>query len=227
MINLQRSGAIAAFGCAAAFLIGFWLYFTLLIPAEYGSSRVDSLKHAAFLVEHRTTLYAWNLIIYVVFGFLQALVSLALYERMKAGAAALMQSATTCGLIWATLVIASGMVANIGAGVVVGLYDRDPAQAAAVWLTIATVVSGLGGGNEIVGGMWLLLVSVTALRTRGLPRWIGYFGAVVSMTGLATTVPPLKELGSIFGLGLIVWYVWLGCVLLITERRRAGEPTAS
>jgi hypothetical protein len=203
---------------AATFVAGFALYFTLLIPARYGSLNVDPAKHAAFLVDNRATMYAWNLIIYVVFGVLLVVLALALYERLKAGSPALMRSATAFGLIWATLVIASGMVANIGTGVVVDLYGKDPAQAALVWLTLSFVVNGLGGGNEIVGGLWLLLVSLAGLRANGLPRALSYFGAAISVAGLLTTVPPMKELGAAFGLGLIAWFVWVGLVLLRTRQ---------
>lgn len=102
------------------------------------------------------------------------------------------------------------MVANIGAAVVAEIYRQSPAQAASVWLSLMFVVNGLGGGNEIVGGLWLLLLSLAMLRSRQLRRALGYLGVVVSVAGLLTTVPPLKELGSVFGLGLILWFAWLG-----------------
>lgn len=218
MNNLQKYGGMSAMAAAATFVAGFWLYFTLLIPAQYGSFKVAPLKHAAFLVEHRTTMYAWNLIIYVVFGILMVILALALYERLKTGAPALMRTATAFALIWATLVIASGMVANIGTDIIVQLYDKDPALAASFWLSLMLVVNGLGGGNEIVGGIWLLLVSLAALRSHGLPKAMSYFGVVISVAGLLTTIPPLKELGSVFGLGLIAWFAWVGVQLLRNGR---------
>jgi len=214
MNKLQKLGGLSALAAAATFVIGFALYFTLLIPARYGSLKVDAVKHAAFLVEHRDTMVAWNLVIYVAFGVLLVVLALALYERLKAGAPDLMRTATAFGLIWATLVIASGMIANIGTGVIVELYGKDPAQAALVWLSMAFVVNGLGGGNEIVGGLWLLLVSLAGRKTKGLPTSLAWFGIAISMAGLLTTVPPLKELGSVFGIGLIAWFVWAGIVLL-------------
>ena len=61
------------------------------------------------------------------------------------------------------------MLANIGMGAVVDLYGRDPAQAATLWRAMSTVEEGLGGGNELAGGLWILLASWAALRTRGLP----------------------------------------------------------
>ena len=216
--KLQKLGGISSLAAAATFVVGFWLYFTLLIPAQYGSLKIDAVKHAAFLVDHRSIMYAWNLIIYVVFGILLVVLALALYERLKTGAAALMQAATVFGLIWATLVIAAGMVANIGAGVVVELYGKDPVQAASVWLALMFVINGLGGGNEIVGGLWLLLVSAAGLRSDKVPKSLSYVGLVIGATGLLTTIPPLKELGSAFGLGLIAWFVWMGIVLLRTPK---------
>lgn len=76
------------------------------------------------------------------------------------------------------------------------------------------VISGLGGGNEIVGGCWVLLVSIAGLRHRVLPRWLNIAGLVVSLAGIVTAFPPLKEVGALFGLGSILWFVAVGVVLL-------------
>ena len=214
MHNMQKTGGIASLLCATTFIIGFVVFFTLLMPARYGSLAIDSLQHVTFLAENKALMYAWNLIIYVAFGGLLVVLAQALHERLKAGSPAVMQLATSFGLIWAGLVIASGMVANIGTAVVLGVHGKDPAQAASVWLSLSFVVNGLGGGNEIVGGLWLLLISWAGLRTGGLPRVMNYFGIVVSVSGLTTVVPALTELGSIFGLGIIVWFVWLGIFML-------------
>lgn len=211
---MQKAGGIASLICATTFVIGFVVFFTLLIPARYGSLSVDPLQHVAFLAEHKSLMYAWNLIIYVAFGGLLVVLSQALNNRLKADSPALAPIATSFGLIWAGLVIASGMVANIGTAVVLGVHAKDPAQAAAVWLSLSFVVNGLGGGNEIVGGLWVLLISWAGLRAGGLPRALNYFGIVVSVAGLVTVVPALSELGSIFGLGIIVWFIWLGTIML-------------
>lgn len=212
--DVQRIGGIAALIEAATFIVGFVLLLTVLEPADYGATNVDPQEHAAFLVDNQAVMYAWNLIIYVIFGIFLVVLSLALHERLKAAAPAIAQAATAFGLIWAGLVIASGMVANVGAGVVVDLYGQDPAQAGSVWLTLDFVVNGLGGGNEIVGGLWVLLVSWAAMRQVGLPPALNYLGMVAGVAGLVTAIPALEVLGAVFGLGLIVWFVWLGIVML-------------
>jgi hypothetical protein len=161
----------------------------------------------------------------VVFGVFLVVLALALYERLKAGSPAFTQIAATFGIIWAGLVIASGMVANVGTGVVVELYSTDPAQAGSAWLALDVMIRGLGGGNEIVGGLWVLLVSWAALQGGGLPRGLNYFGIVISVAGILTVVPALaalEVLGAVFGLGLIVWFVWLGFVMLHGSQNAAA-----
>ncbi len=90
----------------------------------------------------------------------------------------------------------------------------DPSQAATVWLAISSVLEGLVGRIEIIGGIWILLVSWTALRAGELPRALNYLGVVIGVAGILTAVPALDVLGAVFGLALIVWFLWLGIVLV-------------
>ena len=212
MKNLQKIGGIAALYEATAFLfamVGF-----LLVLDTLGV--VDPVQKVALLVDNYAFLYILYLIAYVIWGLVMVVLALALYERLKAGSPAMMQIATAIGLIWACVVIASGMVTNIGMATVIDLYGTDPAQAVTVWLAIESVADGLGGaGGEILGSTWILLVSWVALRGGGLPRALNYFGMAISLAGILSVVPALfGVLGIIFGLGKIVWYIWLGIVML-------------
>ena len=210
MNDFQKIGGVAALIEAATYVVGFGLYFTLLDSSGY----VGPVQYVAFLVDNQAIMHIGNLFIYVVFSVFLVVLALALYERLKAGSPAMVQTATAFGLIWAGLVIASGMVFNIGMGTVVDLYGKDPAQAASVWLAIGSVQDGLGGGNEIVGGLWVLLVSWAALRAGGLPRALNYLGVVIGVAGILTVVPAFDVLTAVFGLGQIMWFVWLGIVML-------------
>ena len=97
---------------------------------------------------------------------------------------------------------------------VVDLYGTDPDQAGTVWLAIDSVFGGLGGGNEILGGIWMLLISWAALRAKGLPRALNYLGVVVGVAGVLSAFPGLRDAGMVFGVTQIVWFVWLGIVML-------------
>jgi hypothetical protein len=134
--------------------------------------------------------------------------------------------AAAFGLIWAGLVIASGMVHNAGLGTIVDLYRQDPAQAAMVWLAIDSVSLGLGGEVEIVGGLWILLVSWAALRAGELPRALNYLGVAIGVVGILSAVPGLQLLNGVFGLSQIVWFVWLGIVML-RSRSSAAQKTGA
>lgn len=212
--SLQKSGGLAAFGCMIAYIVGFLVYLTLLESAQYGSSAVPATQHVAFLVEHQTLLYAWNLIIYVASGVFLAVLTPALHDRLKLHAPALSQTAAVFGLIWSGLVIASGMVANIGTSMIVKLQATNLDQAAILWRSHALMINGLGGGNEIVGGLWIFLSSLAAKQTGQFSKGFNILGLIVGAAGLVTVIPPLSEVGSIFGLGSIIWFGWLGTLLL-------------
>jgi hypothetical protein len=166
-------------------------------------------------IEKQTVIFATNLLMYVFFGFALIVLSLALFDRMKSGAPALMQVATVIGIIWAGSLIASGMAANAGLATIVALYAKEPTQAALTSQAIEAITNGLGNANgEILGGPLTLLVSLAALRTGGLPKGLSILGVLVGAVGIITIIPALNALVAVFGLGQIIWFVWLGIVLL-------------
>jgi hypothetical protein len=69
-----------------------------------------------------------------------------------------------------------------------------------------------------VGGLWVLLVGIVTVRTGALPRALGILGIATGAAGIATAIPILEAAGAVFGLGLIAWFVWLGTVLVRTDR---------
>ena len=225
MKTLQKSGGLAALYLAVAYLIGLVLFIVVL---NYPSI-TDPAQKVALLVEKPMVVFSTNLIMYVFFGVFLIVLSLTLYDRLKSGSPAIMQVATVIGIIWAGSLIASGMVANAGIGLVVGLYAQDPAQAAVTWQGIEIVANGLGNGNgEILGGLWALLVSLAALRAGGLPRGLNILGLLVGAVGIVSLVPGLTDmLAGVFGLGQIVWFVWLGIVLLRSSPARTKATAKS
>jgi len=216
MKNLQKMGGIAALYAGAAYVVGM-LGFGLIVgwPDDPG-------QQMAVLVNSQVSLHILYLIVYQVWAIFLVVLALALYERLKAGSPAMMQTATVIGMIWATVVIASGMIWNIGMDSVIDLYGQDPVQAATVWLTIESVCNGIGGGNEILGGIWILLISWAAWRAGGLPKALNCLGLAIAVTGILSALPGLGEVGLVFGLVQIVWFVWLGIVMLRSSRSAAA-----
>ena len=229
MDGLQKMGGVAALVMAATWVVAFAVLLGVLMPAGYFDQAVSGVERARIIADNQALASISYLIPYVAWGILLVVLALALHDRLKAGMPAVAQIATAIGLIWAGLVIASGLVATLGIRVVGELYGTDAAQAGALWAPVETVAGGLGGeAGEIMGGVWLLLIGWAALRARELPRALSVLGIVLGVAGILTVVPPLEPASSLYGLGLIVWFVWLGIVLLRTSpglesRQVAGD----
>jgi len=89
-------------------------------------------------------------------------------------------------------------------------------------LTINSVLGGLAGSNEFIGGIWILLLSWAALREGEISRALNYLGVAVGAAGVISIVPAVSELFIyIFALGQIVWFIWLGIAML-----RSSESTS-
>ncbi len=221
MKALQKSGGFAALYLAAAYLVGMVLF---LVVLNYPGI-IDPAQKVALLVEKQAVIFSTNLLMYVFFGVFLVVLALALRDRLKAEAPALMQVATALGIIWAGALIASGMVSNAGIAPSVSLYASSPAQAALTWQAFEFVASGLGNGNgEILGGLFTLLVSVAALRSGGLAKALNILGLLVGAVGIVSILPALNGLTGLFGLGQMIWFVWLGIVLLRGSAK--AEPAA-
>jgi len=216
MNNLQKMGGIAALIGAATNLLAIGVFLTLLAPKGYGFEDLDPGRTVAFFADNQALMSLWYQIQFLVFGVCLIFLSLALYERLKAGSPALAQAVTTFGLIWAVLVIVIGTLSINNLSTVVKLYGENPAQAATVWLTLKSVETGLGGGvgETIVNALWFLLLSWAALRAREFPRVLNYLGVVIGVVGILSVVLASVDLMSVYGLGLIIWFVWLGIAML-------------
>lgn len=212
MFNLQKAGGIAALFEAIAYIVGFGFMATLLNPGN--TEGWSAAQKLAFVLEKKALFQAWTLFIYVAFGIALVVLTVALHERLKDRAHDLMRIATPFGLIWAGLVIASGMVASVGLEAVATIHARDVAQATSTWVTIDAIQNGLGGGVEIVGGVWVLLISAASFRSAAFPQVLGYLGIVVGLAGVLTVVPMLKDLAMVFGISQILWFAWIGIVML-------------
>jgi hypothetical protein len=219
MKTLQKFGGFAALYLAAAYLIGMTLFLAVLDTPGI----TDPAQKVALLVDKQGIIFSTNLLMYVFFGVFLVVLSLALYDRLKSGSPAMIHLATVIGIIWAGSLIASGMIANAGIAPVIALYAKDPAQAALTWQGIETVANGLGNANgEILGGLWTLMVSLSALKAGRLPKALNILGLLVGTIGVLSLIPGLTgTLVGVFGLSQIIWYVWLGIVLL---RRISVKP---
>ncbi len=220
--TLSRIGGAAALVAAGTFAYGIALFATTL--ADYTDPDATPAESVDFLVDHQGTLLAWYIGIFIVFGAALVPFGLALRKRLVGDAPILANVGAVFAMIWAGLMFATGMISNIGIESVADLAETDPERAITVWSSIDTVTNGLGGGNELVGGIWILLVSTAGFATKRLPQWLNVVGVVTAIAGVFTVVPAFEAIEMVFGLGSIVWFIGAGVTLL--RNREPAEATS-
>jgi hypothetical protein len=207
----RKVGGFAALYLALAYIAAM-PYFLLVVDYTGATTVADKV---ALVLANYASMYAMYLVTYVILGIVLGVLVISLHDRLQAGGRLLGRVASAVGLLWAFVLVASGMVFNYGMTTLVGLSQSDPTQAGVVWQAIEPVALGLGGaGGEILGGLWVLLVSVAALRSGILPRAHSWLGVVIGVAGIVSVVPVLHEVAYLFGLLQIVWFAWLGVALL-------------
>ncbi len=221
MQSIQKMGGIGAFIAAGTFFVGLAMFATMLGDFVGATAASDAVE---FIVDNQVAVYVWNITIHIVFGIALVPLVLAIRDRLIDARSTLARVSTVFGLIWAGVIVCTGMITNIAYATVTDLQGTDPDMAATVWSALDAVANGLGGGNEVLGGIWVLGLSIVALRERLFARWTNYLGVVMGVAALVTIIPPLEDVGAVFGLGLIVWFVAVG-VALVKGASDADAPT--
>lgn len=211
----QRLAGIAALVKAATYVVGFAVMAVYLAPRGFVDAALDPAGSLAFLLQNQPAMYVWYLLLYVVGGFALVAVVAGLDDRMAASSSLARRSTSVVGFVWAGLLLASGLVALVGQNAVIALAADDISMATSTWSSVSIVQDALGGGIEVVGAVWVLGVSLAGLRTRAVGRGLALLGIAIGVAGVATLVPALAEATTaLFGIGFIVWFVWMGAIML-------------
>ena len=223
-MTLQKTGGLAALACAATYLFGFAFLVTVLAPLGFGSSNTDASAVVAFIDAQPGLLIVFNTVIYILNAFALAVLVVALDARLRTDTPDWAATTRALGLIWATLVLGAGMLANVTVEHAANLFPINPAQAAQDWALLQVVESGLGGGNEIAGGVWILVVSIAGIIGHSMGRITIGLGLLTGAGGLATLFPAIGDVaGAVFGLGAIAWFIAVGLSLTFASRENTGR----
>ena len=230
LLNFKKLAGISAIYLALANLIGIIIF---LVVLDYPSI-VDPSQKMAMILNNQMLVYLTNMLSYVIWGIFFAVLVICLYYILKNSnngsdsasnnstndafkiSSTILPIATVIGIIWAILLIASGLIANAGIAPAVVMFQQNPAQAALFYSMIETVADGLGGvyNGELFGGLVTLLISFVALGGKVLPKGLNYWGLLVGAIGLISVIPGLHDFSGIFGIGQIIWFICLGITLI-------------
>lgn len=213
----QIIGGISGIIEASLYILGFIILFSILQPTtDETKSGIDKLQ---FIIENKTIYQTWMILIYVVFGIVLVPLTVAINENFEDQTAIWTKITPIFGFIWSGLVIASGMIAVIGIDSVAKINIANSSSALNTWQTIETIQNGLGGGVEIIGGIWVFLISMTGIKQKVFNKFINYFGLIVGSAGILTIIPGIEDLDALFGLTQIVWFLWIGMVMINNGRK--------
>ena len=194
-------GGIAALAEAASFLVGFAVFLAVLAPARYADPTLALGDQLAFLSHNHTWLYGWYFVIYILFGIVLVILVISLHELL-APSANWMSIASIFGLLWAGLVIASGMVVNTGIAFIVEHAQTDAALPIGYGKTLSkpSTVAFMLNALDLEGGEQVLEVGSGS----------GYVLALLAELGART----LLEIGGSFP----------GCAMAVCGGDRFGIP---
>jgi hypothetical protein len=217
--TLRRCGGFAAIGMALCYLAVAFIFFGVLSQPEQASP----LQKIQYTEQHYFLISLGYAIGYLVFGFLLAVMVVAIAQQLPQPHSALLQIASLFGKVWVVLMMASGMIALIGLERAIRLVNTDPQLAVTLFHIQGLMTTALGGGIELVGGLWILLFSLAGLRQASNNvklHWLGVLTGSFAVLTVFHTLPYLKEA---FGLSQLVWQLWFGMLLL---RQNQMEITA-
>ncbi len=186
--------------CGLAYILGI-IYFIGI--TNYGNLVSVSDKIIFFSNNYISMFIVMNLV-YVVFGIMIAFLSFILYDLCKKNL--VNKVGLAFGLFWSFAVILAGTLFNIGMKRVLEINLINPELAIQVWTIIEIIFSSVGGGTEILGGIWILIISILAIKNNLFNKYINIMGIIIGISGILSHFPSLEFFQMVFGLLQITWF---------------------
>lgn len=200
-----------------SFLVGMIVYVALLSYVSYGDTAQAVLPQLEFIASYSTLLYVWYFVIYILFGL--ALIGFQISIKTHLVTDFFRSFALILGYLWAGITIVTGMLANVGTHMILELMGQHQELAISQWYNLQMLINGMGGGNEIVGGLWLIAMGLSLNIHCSLTPLLRSIALVFGCVGVLTAAPMLEYLGGIFGVGCMLWFFVMGSYKLVKYKR--------
>ncbi|RPJ65805.1 hypothetical protein DRW07_13405 [Alteromonas sediminis] len=217
---LMRYGASAFFGMPICYIVMFLVFgVALSIPPT------ATVGEKIAFIESQQSLISFAYIAgYLLFGCLLLVAVQATHRRLNMVPSHLLNTASIFGYIWVVLMFGAGMTALVGMNTMLSLNAKGSPYSDTLFYVYTTVTNGLGGGIELVGGMWVLLISLYGLQQAQSEKRLHTVGLVVGTLGILTLFQSVAEIKAAFGLSQIAWFIWMGYVLLKDTTHNYEKP---
>lgn len=206
----MRWGAGAFFVMPLCYIVMF-----LIFGVALSFPQTESVSDKIVYIYSQQSILSFAYIVgYLVFGSVLLLAVQATHTRLSVFSSHLLNAASAFGFIWVVFMFGSGMVALVGMNTMLSLFSKGSPHADTLFYIYTTVVNGLGGGIELVGALWVLLMSIHGLKTGQLAKGLHLLGLSVGAFGVLTLFQSMPIMKEAFGLSQIVWFIWMGFSLL-------------
>lgn len=208
--SLKPFAGAAFIGMALCYITLFIIYGVILsTPAD-----ANAAEKIAYLIENKDLFNVTYVLGYVLFSCLLCFcvyVISGLYQQVSQPA---MVMATLFGYFWVVVLLCTGMIGISSHELLASYSASNPAAAEVIYYAKILMTESLGGGIEFIGGVWLLLFGAISCRHGLLSKSLSVFTLVKGTIGVATLFSAESVLRDLFGITGIVWFLWMGMVMI-------------
>jgi hypothetical protein len=212
-MKLQKLGGYASIGFVLLLIAG------VPVDASMNIRRMDSYDPVKMIAAYQalTMLFWAHYIMRMLDAILIIPIALALQERMQTKVPNMMRIAVIAASAYSALVITEMIEAFFRNVLLAGMNDASAFRAFLVLHSVlgSAAFSSLGWG--------FLMIGCAAIKTRALPRMLGFTilpFSILLIIRFAVTLSQFQLGSNIFVLLRLIVFVWLGVVLL-----RNPKPT--
>ncbi|TDO98649.1 hypothetical protein [Marinomonas balearica] len=192
------------------FLLGMVFYIMFLLPITFDLG-VVSVDQIGIILDHKNMLQSFYGMTYIVFSVLLLFLNSALCRDCPNQV--LTSITRHFGIVWSVLLLCSGLFV-ITSFEYIALADVENSIKMSTLAIANLMMEALGGGNELIGGLWVGSMSIILRKAFYIGRTQWLLGLVIGGIGVITVFPKLSELGAFFGIGMIIWFAALGVTKL-------------
>lgn len=225
-MSINRIGAFAAVVQAVLWLT--FIVFILAINPIVGLTGPGDLEDPARLLpvldSHRIVLLFPALDGLVGLSLLMVVIAAHLLTQHDAGAA-LSRTALGFGIAAAVGFITLSLARVASLPVLADLYSAQGSAITTIFELTNAVHNAMSAGTRFALGVWLILLAVTALRIRPLPRWLPVFGLILGTVNVASAYVPVVAAPNLVAMPLL--FGALAFVLVRAETPEQGAPSGS
>lgn len=204
MSLFKKFAVISAVYGGFSYIAGMFVYLVIL----GNDSAETTAEQVAFMSQNTVLMHITTLHIYVLFSAGIVTIASYVYLKLQSSQSVLALLSLISGVIWSTLLIASGFISMMFTSAL--MSEGVTENLIAAWPAVDIVRDALGGGNELLGGVFAGLLSLTLFKARLSSVATNTLGVIVFAGGVISALPHLADVGiGIFVMSQIVWFFCL------------------